>query len=183
MLKRRIYTIVEVKERELLAKVLFGVKMANKGYSVVIGKKNSLFNFSKYQRPGIFFFKGMGRKNIKPMQELKKFGHKVVLLGDIPRYQVHPEDCIFAPTIKRAMKHCSMSISDFNTQKTIFDPTLKKIANENKLIYIPLDSILCDEGSCSMINEHTILYRDSNHLNIPGSQLVGSYISKELSSQ
>ena len=119
----------------------------------------------------------------KTVLKLKKFGHKVVLLGDIPRYQVHPEDCIFAPTIKRAMKHCSMSISDFNTQKTIFDPTLKKIANENKLIYIPLDSILCDEGSCSMINEHTILYRDSNHLNIPGSQLVGSYISKELSSQ
>ena len=39
MLKRRIYTIVEVKERELLAKVLLGVKMANKGYSFVIGKK------------------------------------------------------------------------------------------------------------------------------------------------
>ena len=78
MLKRRIYAIVEVKERELLSKVLLGVKMANKGYSFVIGKKNSLFNFSKYQRPGIFFFKGMGRKNIKPMQELKKFGHKIV---------------------------------------------------------------------------------------------------------
>ena len=119
----------------------------------------------------------------KNILKLQKFGHKVVLLGDIPRYKVHPEDCVFAPTIERSMKHCSMPISEFNNQKAIFDPILKKIASENKLTYIPLDSMLCDEGSCSMINDDTILYRDTNHLNIPGSQLIGSYISKELNSQ
>ena len=119
----------------------------------------------------------------KNVMKLQKFGHKVVLLGDIPRYQVHPEDCVFAPTMKISMKYCSMPISEFKIQKAIFDPTLKKIANENKLTYIPLDSVLCDEGLCSMINELTILYRDTNHLNIPGSQLIGSYISKELNSR
>ena len=115
--------------------------------------------------------------------KLQKFGHKVVLLGDIPKYQVHPEDCVFAPTMEISMKYCSMPLSEFNIQKAIFDPTLKKIANENKLTYIPLDSVLCDEGSCSMINKFTILYRDTNHLNIPGSHLIGSHITKELNSQ
>jgi surface carbohydrate biosynthesis protein len=78
MQKKRIYTVIEVKERELLAKILFGIRMAKKGYSIVIGKKNSLFNYSEYFRTGIFFFKGMGEKNIKPMKKLSELGHKIV---------------------------------------------------------------------------------------------------------
>ena len=78
MFKRRIYTVVEVKERELLAKILFAVQMAKKDYSIVLGKKNSLFNYSKLLQTGIFFFKGMGKNNIKPMKKLMKLGHKIV---------------------------------------------------------------------------------------------------------
>ena len=78
MHKKRIYTAVEVKERELLAKIFFGVRMAKKGYSIVIGKKNSLYNYSEYLSSGIFFFKGMGENNIEPMKKLRKLGHKIV---------------------------------------------------------------------------------------------------------
>ena len=78
MFKRRIYTVVEVKERELLAKILFAIQMAKKDYSIVLGKKNSLFNYSKLLQTGIFFFKGMGKNNIEPMKKLKKVGHKIV---------------------------------------------------------------------------------------------------------
>ena len=77
MFKRRIYTVVEVKERELLAKILFAIQMAKKDYSIVLGKKNSLFNYSKLLQTGIFFFKGMGKNNIEPMKKLKKVGHEV----------------------------------------------------------------------------------------------------------
>lgn len=77
-MKKRIYSLVEIKSRELNGKILFSIQMANKGYSVVIGKKRSLYEYAKYFRKGIFFFKGMGPKNIKPMQELKKLGHKIV---------------------------------------------------------------------------------------------------------
>jgi len=78
MLKKRIYSLVEVKERELLAKILFSVQMARQNYSMVIGKKNSLFNYSNYLQKGIFFFKGMGEKNIKSMKKLRLLGHKIV---------------------------------------------------------------------------------------------------------
>ena len=39
-MKKRIYALIEVKDRELLGKILFGLKMANLGYSIVILKKN-----------------------------------------------------------------------------------------------------------------------------------------------
>lgn len=78
MSKKRIYIILEVKERELLAKTLLAIQLSNSNYSVVIGKKNNLYNYAKYFQTGLFFFKGMGKKNIKPMQNLKSYGHKVV---------------------------------------------------------------------------------------------------------
>ena len=78
MLKRRIYTIIEVKERELLGKSLFAVKMANAGYSVVIGKKSRLYRYAKYFQTGIFYFKGMGPNNLNPMRNIKNFGHSIV---------------------------------------------------------------------------------------------------------
>ena len=78
MIKKRIYTILEVKERELIGKILFAIKMSNLGYSVVIGKKNSLYTYQKYLKSGIYYFKGMGKKNIKPMKNLINNGHKIV---------------------------------------------------------------------------------------------------------
>ena len=78
MLKKRIYTLLEVKQRELIGKSLFAIDLAEAGYSVVIGKKSNLFNYSKHFASGIFFFKGMGSRNLKPMQNLKNIGHKIV---------------------------------------------------------------------------------------------------------
>jgi len=78
MNKKRIYAILEVKDRELLGKILFAIKMSNLGYSVVIGKKNSLYTYQKYLKSGIYYFKGMGKKNIQPMKDLINNGHKIV---------------------------------------------------------------------------------------------------------
>ena len=39
MFKKRIYTLIEVKNRELLGKSLFAIDLADAGYSIVIVKK------------------------------------------------------------------------------------------------------------------------------------------------
>ncbi len=77
-MKKRIYSIIEVKERELLGKSLFAVRMANAGYSVVIGKKSRLFRYAKYFQTGVYYFKGMGANNIIPMRNIKNLGHEAV---------------------------------------------------------------------------------------------------------
>ena len=62
MSKKRIYIILEVKERELLAKTLLALQLSNSNYSVVIGKKNNLYNYAKYFQTGLFFLKGWEKK-------------------------------------------------------------------------------------------------------------------------
>ena len=57
MEKKRIYIILEVKDRELLAKSLLALQLSNLNYSVVLGKKNNLYNYSKYFKTGLFFLK------------------------------------------------------------------------------------------------------------------------------
>ena len=49
----RIYYEIETKKRELDARILFGIISANKGFSVVIGKKNKLLEKIKYLVPGV----------------------------------------------------------------------------------------------------------------------------------
>ena len=61
-MKKRIYSLVEIKSRELNGKILFSIQMANKGYSVVIGKKRSLYEYAKYFRKGIFSLKAWVQK-------------------------------------------------------------------------------------------------------------------------
>ena len=78
MFKKRIYTLIEVKNRELLGKSLFAIDLAEAGYSIVIGKKSNLYYYSKYFASGIFFFKGMGINNLKEMKKLRGLGHKIV---------------------------------------------------------------------------------------------------------
>ena len=111
---------------------------------------------------------------------LQQYGHKVILLGDIPEYDVQPEDCLYATSIELSISYCSISKDDFFEQKKFFEPVLKKIAEENHIRYVPMEIPLCNNATCSMISGDTIFYRDKNHLNIPGSRLVGNYLNQML---
>ena len=54
LMKKRIYSLVEVKSRELNGKILFSIQMANKGYSVVVGKKKIYMNMQNILRRYFF---------------------------------------------------------------------------------------------------------------------------------
>ena len=47
---------------------------------------------------------------------LKNFNHKVILVGDIPQYKVHPGDCVYGSSLKQAQQYCSMPRSNFSEQ-------------------------------------------------------------------
>tara|TARA_Y100001970_G_scaffold86634_1_gene109267 strand:+ start:564 stop:1913 length:1350 start_codon:yes stop_codon:yes gene_type:complete len=74
MPKIRLYNPIEVKKREFDSKILFSILFAQKNFSVVLGKKVNLYNYKKLFKPGIFFFKGLGPKNYKPIKELVNLG-------------------------------------------------------------------------------------------------------------
>ena len=50
---KRLYLILESKKRELDSRLLFASKYANDGWSVVIGKKYSIYKYSQYYKRGI----------------------------------------------------------------------------------------------------------------------------------
>ncbi|EBA03386.1 Acyltransferase 3 [Rhodobacteraceae bacterium HTCC2150] len=104
----------------------------------------------------------------------------VVLLDDIPRFPFVASECKHNLPF-RPHSGCSISRGFFDEQKSKFSNELMEIANnEDKVTYFSLDHLFCDAENCSMANENTIFYRDNNHLNIPGSRMVGKFLAPKL---
>ena len=111
---------------------------------------------------------------------LKKLGHKVILIGDIPNYNVNPEICKYKKSIQAANNYCSISFSNFKKQRNIYEPILKELSTRFEIPFLTIHEPLCNDIGCSMILDTTILYRNSDHLNIPGSILIGKFLSNKL---
>jgi len=108
---------------------------------------------------------------------LQSAGHEVILVGDVPRYDTHPEDCLFAISVLAAENQCSIDITDAMQQASDYHDTLTKLSVDFSISYYPISGPLCTEYQCSMIQGSTILYRDKDHLNIPGSILIGKHLA------
>ena len=65
-------------------------------------------------------------------------------------------------------------------QRDIYESTLIELSLEFNVPFITIYEPLCNDLRCNMILDETILFRDSNHLNIPGSILIGKFLSQKL---
>jgi peptidoglycan/LPS O-acetylase OafA/YrhL len=113
------------------------------------------------------------------IKTLLRAGKKVTLVGDIPHFKQDSAYCVYS----RESKHyssCSLTMEEVSLQKNYYEEILKKLSDENNLIYVPADVPLCGNNECAMSLGKNILYRDSNHLNIIGSKLVGKYLSEAI---
>jgi peptidoglycan/LPS O-acetylase OafA/YrhL len=115
------------------------------------------------------------------IEYLQNLGHEVVLVGDIPRYEVSPEDCVYGNSIEFVSKFCSIKRSEFEQQRDIYEQTLVSLADKFGVQYATIHESLCNKATCSMVKDDFVLYRDDNHLNIRGSQIVGRYLASKLS--
>ena len=97
-------------------------------------------------------------------------GKNVILIGDVPRFQFDPFICAYSITPQNSGL-CESPINEINIINEAF---LKRIANKNRIEYIQIDDLICQNSICNMAQGDTLLYRDSHHLNIPGSRYVGS---------
>ena len=78
MEKRRIYLMIEIKKRELEARLYFAFVASLNGYSVVFAKKGDIYYRRNLLKPGIVVFKSIGPNNTKMIDDFKKAGHEVV---------------------------------------------------------------------------------------------------------
>ena len=58
---------------------------------------------------------------------LQSLGHEVILLGDIPRYTVHAEHCIFGRSIAFVTDFCSISSFEFDRSDIQREEVVKEV--------------------------------------------------------
>lgn len=73
---KRIYIMMEIKKRELEARIYFAMKAALRGYSVCLGKKSTIYTYRDYIKEGMVIFKSIGPDNGVLIDGIKKSGHE-----------------------------------------------------------------------------------------------------------
>lgn len=116
----------------------------------------------------------------RTIESLIKSGKSVTLLGDVPVFNQDPSLCVYFFSGRSSIS-CTLTLEDVDRQRSIYDHILRSLGKDFGLTYLPIDKSLCEGNVCAMSKGKTILYRDSNHLNIIGSKFVGRFIADRLS--
>ena len=107
------------------------------------------------------------------VKALLEAGKKVVLLGDVPQFDFDPQTCKFQRPLRQSIR-CEMPKSEFIKKSMRYQEALDEVKLRNPQIkLISLADFMCNDKKCSMVEGDTLLHRDNNHLNIPGSQHIG----------
>jgi peptidoglycan/LPS O-acetylase OafA/YrhL len=110
----------------------------------------------------------------KVVHTLESSGKRVYLLEDVPLFPFDAVRCQGRRWLSTKPSTCEMSLVDAEIQFNSYEDALRSIAVDHpptKLIFIRDD--FCDKTVCRMTKGDSLLYRDSNHLNINGSLLLG----------
>lgn len=111
---------------------------------------------------------------------IKKLIHankKVVLIIDIPELPFMPIDCFRNPK-EEICKISKIEVLKRQSELRRMIAQLKE-ANVSIEVFDPIN-FLCDDEFCSFYKDESILYRDSDHLTLKGSDLIGKAFYKEL---
>ena len=78
----RIYTVIEIKRRELYSRILFATYLASKGWSVVIGSKEDILSKIRLLKKGYYFFKSIQHRTKNFFKSLKDLNFKIAALDE-----------------------------------------------------------------------------------------------------
>ena len=115
----------------------------------------------------------------KTVDALISKGKKVYLFGDVPRFPFPPERCKYmAEGFGRSI--CSVPRDYVLAEEKSYRSALNMVIQQRPgLHYLELRDQFCSEGRCSMLKDGVLMYRDNNHLNIPGSRRIGEIVIEE----
>jgi peptidoglycan/LPS O-acetylase OafA/YrhL len=116
----------------------------------------------------------------KTIQLLTSAGKRVYLTDDTPKFGFDPQRCKFSHPLSR-LSYCDESSQSYRQMLASYVPMLEASESSNPQVHlIHLDDLFCDDAVCRMAIDGRILFRDNNHVNILGSQLVGVALAKRL---
>jgi len=125
-------------------------------------------------------YKAMVEELDAAIKALLAVGKKVVLLGDVPQFDFDPQTCKFQRPLRQSIR-CEMPRIEFTKKTMNYQRSLYEVKLLNPQVkLISAADIVCKDKTCSMVEGDTLLFRDNNHLNIPGSQRVGLKLAQKI---
>jgi len=121
------------------------------------------------------------RKLDLALRALRDAGKTVVLTNDVPAFVFGPNRCRVRRPIWIFQSAEDLCTADVRPDERI-DAAVKRVAERLSMPVLDTEQLLCGGGKCSMTRGHTIMYRDSTHLNVLGSRFVGRYVGEALRS-
>jgi hypothetical protein len=104
----------------------------------------------------------------------------LIIVADVPDFGFDAKNCYYVQKFNEENSKCGISISEFQSQRRYL-PMLKRIASDFGAELLDPSVLFCGYEECNMVREQTILFRDSNHINIPASIIVGKFLTQESS--
>ena len=115
---------------------------------------------------------------LKTVNALVSAGKNVYLLDDIPTFSFPPERCKFLARVSHE-RTCDASKVQVLKYEKQYLPTLRSVSAQAPGVhFLEIRNLLCSDMTCSMVKDGVLMYRDPNHLNIPGSRYVGAAIAR-----
>lgn len=103
-------------------------------------------------------------------------GKQVAVMPDLPQFDFDPQRCKFQRPLTQST-HCDEPMQNYTAKLQTYLPALQEVQRLNpNMQLLDVSDVMCARGLCSMARNGQVLYRDNNHLNIPGSQYVGAQI-------
>jgi peptidoglycan/LPS O-acetylase OafA/YrhL len=110
---------------------------------------------------------------------LQSHNMKIYIMGDVPQFDFDPQRCKFQRPMTQSTK-CDAPLASYVLSQRSYVPALQLVTQMNSNVYyVDPTTWMCTQIDCSMVRGGTLMYRDGNHLNIPGSQYVGREILKQ----
>jgi peptidoglycan/LPS O-acetylase OafA/YrhL len=110
------------------------------------------------------------------IQALQTAGKKVYLSDHLPQFSFDPQRCKYLRPFTEATK-CDESRENLDIQRAKYLADLQEVVRLSPDVeWIEISFLMCEGATCSMDRDGQLLFRDNNHLNIPGSQFVGAQI-------
>jgi len=113
------------------------------------------------------------------VSQLEAAGKRVVLFIDVPELDFRPEACVdvrpIRPSGSRVRTPCGVERSRVVERQSAYRALIAQVAAAHPKVRV-FDSltVLCDGGLCSAWDGHRLLYRDSHHVSVYGSERLAS---------
>jgi peptidoglycan/LPS O-acetylase OafA/YrhL len=108
---------------------------------------------------------------LSTVQILLEAKKRVFIFDDVPTFKSDPSLCKYK-------FNCQIDLNSFKTEHDSYSAKIYMRQFENIGVpTIPVYKALCDDLYCSMRSDNSVLYRDWNHLNLEGSDVVAKWIT------